>query len=322
MKKKKILLSQKINPTGMALLEGKYEVLTAPDCSTETMLSMCKDVHAIILRTTSAVDRKVIEAAENLEIISRTGAGVDNVDIEAATERKILVCNLPRANNLSVCEHAISLIMTCAKQLEYMEEEVRHGNWKARNAGTPVEIEGKVLGIIGMGHIGSLVAKKCHDGLGMKILAYDPYVVKKFKDCDYRFCDNLEELFKESDFITLHCPNIPETKGMVTRELLFSMKPDAYIINTARGGVIDEKALIDALKENRIAGAGLDVFEKEPPDADNPLLYMQNVVVSPHSAALTREATIRMSFEAAEAVDDYFSGKIPKYIYNKNGLGL
>jgi D-3-phosphoglycerate dehydrogenase len=319
---KKILLSQKINPAGMALLEGKYEVVTAPDCSAETMLSMCGDVNAIILRTTSAVDRKVIEAAKALEIVSRTGAGVDNVDVQAATERKILVCNLPRANNLSVCEHAISLIMNCAKQIEFMQEGVRQGNWKARNAGTPVELEDKTLGVIGMGHIGSLVAKKCHDGLGMKILAYDPYVVEKFKDYDYRFCDDLATLFKEADFITLHCPNIPETKGMVTRELLFSMKPDAYIINTARGTVIDEKALIDLLTEKRIAGAGLDVFEKEPPDADNPLLHMQNVVVTPHSAALTREASIRMSFEAAKAVDDYFSGKTPEYIFNRKELGL
>lgn len=319
---KKILLSQKIHPTGLALLEKKYEVITAPDCTEETMLKLSKDVNAIILRTTSKVDRAVIENARNLEIISRTGAGVDNVDIEAASERNILVCNLPRANNLSVCEHAIALMMTCAKSLPYMQEGVRQGNWKARNAGTPVEIEGKTLGVVGMGHIGSLVAKKCHDGLGMKILAYDPYVVEKYKDYDYRFCGSLSELFAESDFITLHCPNLPETKGMVTRELLYSMKPDAYLINTARGTVVDESALIDLLKEGKIAGAGLDVFEKEPPDADNPLLQMGNVVVSPHSAALTKEATVRMSYEAAEAVDDLFSGKTPKYIYNLKDIKI
>lgn len=319
---KKILLSQKIDPTGLTLLEEKYEVVTAPDCSAETMLSLCRDVNAIILRTTSVVDRAVIEAAKNLEIISRTGAGVDNVDIQAASERKILVCNLPRANNLSVCEHAIALMMASAKQLDFLQDGVRQGNWHARNAGTSVEVEGKTLGIVGMGHIGSLVAKKCHDGLGMKILAYDPYVVEKFKSYDYRFCSNLEELFKESDFITLHCPNIQETKGMVTRELLFSMKPGAVLINTARGAVVDEKALIDVLKEKRIAAAGLDVFEKEPPEADNPLLNMPNVIVTPHAAALTKEAKIRMSYEAAKAVDDYFSGKMPEDIYNRKELGL
>lgn len=313
---KKILLSQAIHPSGMSLLEGKFEVITAPDCTAETMLKLSKDVDAIILRTTSEVNRQVIENAKKLEIISRTGAGVDNVDVAAASERNILVCNLPRANNLSVCEHAIALMMTCSKQLPYMQEGVRQGNWKARNAGTPVEVEGKTLGIVGMGHIGSLVAKKCHDGLGMKILAYDPYVVEKYKDYDYRFCSSLEELFAESDFITIHCPNLPETKGMVTRKLLFSMKPDAFLINTARGTVVDEQALCDLLWEGRIAGAGLDVFEKEPPDLSNPLLHMDNVVVSPHSAALTKEASVRMSYEAAEAVVDYFSGVTPKYIYN------
>ena len=319
---KKILLSQKINPAGMALLENKYEVITAPDCSAETMLSLSKDVNAIILRTTSKVDREVIEKAQNLEIISRTGAGVDNVDITAASKRKIIVCNLPRANNLSVCEHAISLMMMCAKSIQSMQNGVRQGNWKVRNIGTPVEIEGKTLGIVGMGHIGSLVAKKCHDGLGMKINAYDPYVVEKYKDYDYHFSNTLEELFAESDFVTLHCPNLPETKGMVTRELLFSMKSGACLINTARGTVVDEGALIDLLKEKRIAAAGLDVFEQEPPEAGNPLLNMENVVVTPHSAALTKEASIRMSYEAAKAVDDYFSGKLPEYIYNKADLGI
>jgi len=319
---KKILLSQKIHPAGMQVIENKYEVITAPDCSEETLLSLSKDVNAIILRTTSKVTRKVIENAKNLEIISRTGAGVDNVDVAAASERKILVCNLPRANSLSVCEHAITLMMTCAKSIQQMQNGVRQGNWKARNAGTMVEIEGKTLGIVGMGHIGSLVAKKCHDGLGMKIIAYDPYVADKFKGYDYHFCSSLKELFMEADFITLHCPNLPETKGMITRELLYSMKPSAFLINTARGTVVDEKALIDVLKEKRIAGAGLDVFEEEPPKLDNPLLDMENVIVTPHSAALTKEASVRMAVEAVQAVDDYFSGRMPTYIYNRAVLGL
>ncbi len=319
---KKILLSQKITDAGMAVIENKYDVVIAPDCSKETMLALSKDAHAIILRTTSIVDSEVIENAQNLEIISRTGAGVDNVDINAASKKGILVCNLPRANSLSVCEHAISLMMACAKQLPFMQEGVRQGNWKARNAGTPVEVEGKTLGVVGMGHIGSTVAKKCSGSLGMKIKAYDPYVKNKFVDTDYAFCDDLKTLFEECDFITLHCPNIPETKGMVTRELLYAMKPGAYIINTARGGVIDEQALVDVLNEKRIAGAGLDVFEKEPVDTDHPLLHMVNVIVSPHSAALTKEATLRMAVEAAQAVDDFFSGRTPQYIYNRQPLGL
>lgn len=317
---KKILLSQEIHPFGRKLLDDKFEVVTAPDCTIETMLNLSKDVNAIILRTTSKVTREVIEKARILEIISRTGAGVDNVDVQAATEKGIYVCNLPAVNNLSVCEHAISLMMTLAKQLPYMDKAVRSGNWKARNANTSVELEGKILGIIGMGNIGSIVARKCHQGLGMKILASDPYVKEKFKDYDYKFCDSLDGLFREADFISIHCPNLAETKGMVTRELLFSMKPEAYLINTARGGVIDEEALIQVLSQKRIAGAGLDVFEKEPPDPDNPLLKMDNVVLSPHAAALTKEASIKMSVEAAQAVVDFFEGIQPKYIYNLKSL--
>jgi D-3-phosphoglycerate dehydrogenase len=208
------------------------------------------------------------------------------------------------------------MIMHLAKQLSFMDRAVRDGNWKARNSNLSVELEGKVLGIVGMGNIGALVAKKCHDGFGMKILAYDPYVKERFKDYDYEFTDTLERLFKESDFITLHCPDTPQTKGMITRDLIYSMKTTAYLINAARGGVIDEQALIDALKEKRIAGAGLDVFQEEPPAPDNELLKLDNVILSPHSAALTKEATIRMSAEAAQAVVDYFEGRQPKYIYN------
>jgi D-3-phosphoglycerate dehydrogenase len=316
----KVLLSEEIHPEGKKILEGRFEVLVAPDRSEQTLISMVKDVDAIILRTTSKITRKVIENAPKLKIISRTGAGVDNVDVEAATERGILVCNLPAVNNISVCEHVIALIMHLAKQLSFMDKAVRTGNWKARNSNVSVELEGKVLGIVGMGNIGALVAKKCHDGLGMKILAYDPYVKEKFKDYDYEFTDSLERLFKEADFITLHSPKTPETKGMITRELIYSMKPTAYLINAARGGIVDEQALIDALKEKRIAGAGLDVFQQEPPPSDNELLRLDNVILTPHSAALTKEATIRMAVEAAKAVVDYFEGRRPKYIFNINEL--
>jgi len=313
---KKVLLSEEIHPEGRKLLEGKFEIVTAPDTSQQTLISMVKDVDAIILRTRSKITREVIENALHLKIISRTGAGVDNIDVNTATEKGILVCNLPAVNNLSVAEHTIAMILNLAKQLSLMDKAVRNGNWGARNSNISVEIEGKVLGIIGMGNIGSLVAKKCHDGLGMKIVAYDPYVKEKFRDYDYKFVDTLEELFKESDFITLHCPDIPETKGMITRELIYSMKPTAYLINAARGTVIDEQALIEALKEKRIAGAGLDVFQQEPPLSDNELLRLENVILSPHSAALTKEATVRMAVEAVQAVIDYFEGRQPKYIYN------
>ena len=317
----KILLSQEIHPEGRKILEGRYDIVLPPDTSQAALAAAAREAEGIILRTTSSVAREVIAAAPKLKIISRTGAGVDNVDIAAATERGILVCNLPAVNNLSVAEHAVAMMMSLAKDLPAMDRAVRGAAWKQRNAGRAVELEGKILGIVGMGNIGSLVAKKCRLGLGMRILGYDPYAAEKFAGEDYEFTDSLERLFAESDVVTLHCPNIPETRGMVNRNLLFSMKKDAFFINCARGEVVDEAALVDLMKKMRIAGAGIDVFAVEPPAAGNALLGLDNVILSPHSAALTREATVRMSTEAARAVDDFFSGRRPKYIYNAKDLG-
>jgi len=313
----KVLLSQEIHPKGRELLEEKFEVITAPDISEKTLINIVKDIDAIILRTASKITKKVIDNAPNLKIISRTGAGVDNVDISAASERGILVCNLPGVNNVSVAEHAVAMIMHLAKQLGRMDSAVRNGNWNIRNQNLSVEIEGKTLGVVGMGKIGSLVAKMC-SALNMKILAYDPYVNEELKKY-YEFT-SLKKIFEESDFITLHCPNTPKTKGMITESLLYSMKPSSYIINTSRGDVIDEKSLIKILKEKRIAGAGIDVFHKEPIDLNNELLKLDNVVLSPHSAAMTKEATIKMAVGAARAVIDFFEGMTPKHVYNVNEL--
>ncbi|MDR1932809.1 MAG: hydroxyacid dehydrogenase [Spirochaetales bacterium] len=318
----KLLLSQDIHPEGRKMLEGSFDIIIPADTSQEALLRAAAGAEGIILRTTSGVTREVIAAAPKLKIISRTGAGVDNVDVAAATERGILVCNLPAVNNLSVAEHTIAMILSLAKDLPAMDRAVRSGAWKQRNAGRAVELEGKSLGVVGMGNIGSLVARKCALGLGMKILAYDPYAADKFKGEDYVFVPALEKLFAEADFVTLHCPNIPETKGMVTGKLLSSMKAGAWIVNCARGGVVDEGALYDVLKEKRIAGAALDVFSAEPPPPDSPLLSLENLIVSPHAAALTKEATIRMSTQAAAAVLDFFSGRRPRYVYNAKDLGL
>jgi D-3-phosphoglycerate dehydrogenase len=318
----KILLSQEIHPQGRKILEGRFDILLPPDTSQEALAGAVREAEGIILRTTSSVTRDVIAAAPKLKIISRTGAGVDNVDVSAATARGILVCNLPAVNNLSVAEHTIAMILSLAKDLSAMDRAVRGGAWKERNAGRAVELEGKTLGVVGMGNIGSLVARKCRLGLGMKILAYDPCTADKFGGGDYEFVPGPEKLFAEADFVTLHCPNTPETKGMISRRLLFSMKNSAWIINCARGGIVDEAALFDALREKRIAGAALDVFSVEPPPLDDGLLKLENVILSPHSAALTQEAAIRMSTEAAAAVADFFSGLRPKYVYNAKELGL
>ena len=317
-----LLLSQDIHAEGRKLIEGKFDIFLPEDTSQEALLRAVGRAEGMILRTTSSVTAEVVAAAPKLKIISRTGAGVDNVDVEAATGRGILVCNLPAVNHVSVAEHTVAMLLCLAKDLFGMDKAVRGGSWKQRNAGRAVELAGKTLGIVGMGNIGSLVARSCRLGLGMKILAYDPYVADKFKGEDYEFVSTLDSLFAQADFVTLHCPNIPETKGMIRRELLASMKKSASLINCARGGVVDEKALFDVLKDKKIAGAAIDVFSAEPLPLDSPLLGLENVILSPHSAGMTQEATIRMSTEAAAAVVDFFSGKRPKYIYNAKALGL
>lgn len=311
----KVLLSQEIHPSAKKLLEEKFEVVTAPDTTQETLIEMVKDVDAIILRTTSKITKEVIDNAPKLKIISRTGAGVDNIDLKAAAERGIIVCNQPGVNNVSVAEHAVAMILHLAKQLSKMDAAARNGNWGIRNKNLAIEVNEKALGVVGMGKIGSRVAKMC-SALGMKILAYDPYVSEELKQ-QYEFT-TLERLFKESDFVTLHCPNTPETKGMITEALLYSMKPTSYLVNTSRGDVVDEAALIKVLKEKRIAGAGIDVFHQEPVSLDNELLKLDNVILSPHSAAMTREATINVAIGAVNAVIDFFEGRTPKYIYQAN----
>ncbi|MBE0479034.1 hydroxyacid dehydrogenase [Candidatus Aerophobetes bacterium] len=318
---KKILLPQPIHDAGMKLLKGKAETVVAPDTSNQTLQKLVKDAHAIILRTRPCVDEDLISHARNLIIISRTGAGVDNVDIEAATKRGILVCNLPGVNALSVAEHTVAFILTLAKELKFMDDSMRKENWEVRNRYEATDLEGKVLGLVGVGKIGSRVAKMCQNAFNMQVIGYDPFVAKNSKIKDgVKFYDKIDEVFTRADFVSIHVAGTPETHGLVRENLLSKMKKDAYFINTSRGEVVDEKALIKALKERKIKGAALDVFSKEPPSKDNPLLKMENVILSPHSASLTRECAVRLAEGACEAVLDIFSGRLPENVYNKKQL--
>lgn len=319
--KPRILLSEDINPAGKKLLEGKFELIIAPDTSKETAMKLVQDVEGVILRATTRFDADVIAAASKLKVIARTGVGVDNVDIKAASERGILVCNFPGMNDLTVAEHTIVLIMGLAKKVAYMHHAVKTGNWAERFSPDLTEVEGKTLGVIGLGRIGRLVAKKCRDGLGMNILAYDPYVTDR-NDFEISFTDHIEDLFRKSDFVTIHVPNLPGTKGLVSSDLLGMMKQTAFLVNTSRGEVIDEPALIQALKSNQIKGAALDVFSEEPLPENHPLMFLDNVLLSPHCAGSTWESNVRIAIGAAQAVLDVLEGRRPdeKYIYNKKEL--
>ncbi|MCK4447475.1 MAG: hydroxyacid dehydrogenase [Candidatus Marinimicrobia bacterium] len=316
---KKVLLSKPIDPAGMKVLKDKVEPVILSNFNVETIKKMVADVEGIILRTNIKVTREIIESAPYLKIISRTGAGVDNIEVAAATEKGILVCNTPGVNSIPVAEQALALMLNVAKQLKTMDKAVHNANWKIRYTSKAVDIEGKTLGLVGMGHIGSLLAKKCRLAFNMKVIAYDPYV-KQAEGVE--LCSSLDQLFSQSDFISIHVPYTEETHHLVDVRLLGLMKPDSCLINTSRGSIVDEKALIEALKNKSIAGAGLDVFEKEPPSPDNLLLKFDNVITTPHSSALSRECVMKVAMTAAQAIVDYLEGRQPKYIYNKNVLQL
>ena len=316
---KKVLLSQAINPAGMNVLKNKVYPIILTDSSMENIKKMVVDVEGIILRTNIKITREIIESAPKLKIISRTGAGVDNIDIAAATEKGILVCHAPGVNSVSVAEHALALMMALAKNLKITDQSVHEGNWKVRYASKGIDFDGRTLGLVGLGNIGSLLAQKCRLAFNMKIIAYDPYV----KEAEgVKLYSSLDQIFIQSDFISIHVPYTKETHHLVNARLLSLMKSDSYLINTSRGAVVDEKALVEVLQNDLIAGAGVDVFEKEPPEMNNPLFQFANVITTPHSAGLNRDSERKLAIEAAQTVIDFLEGRQPKHIYNRNELLL
>ena len=314
---RRVLLSKEISRPAMAALEQNATVSILSTPTEEALKEAVAEVEAVILRTNVQFTREAIAAARKLKLISRTGVGVDNVDVPAATERGIMVCNTPGINTNSVAEHTVTLILALSKRISVMDRAVREGNWMVRDAQTTVDVEGKTLGLLGVGAIGSAVARKCRLGFDMKIIAFDPYVAE-MEGVEFR--PSPDDVFREADVVSIHVPSTDSTHHLVDRRMLSLMKPGAYIINTARGSIVDEAALKDALRDGRIAGAGLDVFEVEPPEADNPLLRLDSVIVTPHAAALTQECEAKVALAAVQAVLDYFSGRPPRNVVNKDLL--
>ena len=313
---KRVLLCQEIHPEGRLVLEGKTEVVVAPDAREETVRSIISDFHGVIVRSATRLGEQTIDAARNLEVIGRTGAGVDNIDVEAATRRGIPVCHTPEANYSSVVEHVLALILALAKQLPLVDQAVRQGRFGVRYEYRAVDVAGKTAGVVGLGRIGREVARRCVAALGMKVIAYDPYVEPQGIDESVELVSDLASVVQRGDFVTLHVPYADETHHLIDAELIGKMRPSSYLINTSRGAVVDQAALVLALSQNRIAGAGLDVFDREPPEADNPLLSLPNVILTPHSAALTKECVARMATDAAQGVLDVLQGRKPRYVFN------
>jgi D-3-phosphoglycerate dehydrogenase len=248
---------------------------------------------------------------------------VDNVDVEAATKRGILVLHTPDANTVTVAEHTVAFIGALTKYLLFLDDETRQGKFKtARRLYLPVDLDGKTLGIIGYGRIGKQVAKKCMGAFNMKVIIYDPYIKDDVLAPGVIRYAKEEDVYKEADVLSIHCPMTPETKHHIDEKLLSLMKPSAFLVNTARGNMVDEVYVAKMLDEGRLAGAGFDVLANEPPIDGEVFLKNPKTIVSPHTAALTNECTVRVACEAASGIVDYLEGRQPKSIFNRKGLGL
>ncbi len=320
MAKGKILMSQPIHEAGIKLITDQgYVARVAQDFTEGTLIKEVQDADGFLVRT-AEIPASVINAGKQLRVIARHGVGYDNIDVKAATVRRIPVCITPRANALSVAEHVIALMLALAKRMLPFDAATRKNEWEVRNSYSAFDLDGKTLGILGMGRIGMLVCQKAKAAFSMEILAYDPLVPKEAMEQAGARVATISEILKASDFVTLHVPSMAETKGLIGTAQLKAMKRSAFLINCARGPIVDEAALVAALKDGTIAGAGLDVFDPEPPKADNPLFGLPNVVLSPHSAGLTVECVIRMATHAAQAIIDVLEGRRPEGVINPEAL--
>lgn len=325
MSSKHVLLPQPIESEAVRLLEKSgCEIVLSPDTDPITVFPLLKDVQAIILRTGLKITRELLSHADDLWIIARTGAGLDNVDLAAATEKGIIVTSNLGANTNSVVEHVLAFMLALSKQLALLDSAVRNQNFSIRYQYLSKDLRNKTLGVLGFGRIGSELGRICYQLFCMQIIAYDPYLADEAKKA-YRSWvkfTNKDDVFSKADVISIHIPLTQDTRHAVGASELALMKSEAILINTSRGPVIDESALIDTLANKKIAGAALDVFEKEPVSRDNPLLNLKNVILTPHSAALTREGVINMAVQAAKCVIDVFNGKEPPNVASRKVLSL
>ena len=311
----KIVISHPLYRDGMALLEGKAEIVITNDGDSDRILDSLIDADAYILRI-GKIDRKAIERCEKLKVITRPGVGYDSVDVQAATERGIPVVLCPAANARAVAEHKVALLLACAKNIVESVNETKAGNFGIRNRYAAVDIVDKMLVVLGFGNIGRQVAKLCA-ALDMKVGVFDPFVKRETaEEMGYVYFENMLDALAAADFVSLHMPSMPSTRGMIAAEQFKAMKPTAFFLNAARGDVVNEPALIAALKNGEIAGAGLDVLVEEPFPADHPFMTMPNVVLTPHMAAQSQETVSKLVTMAAEGTLAVLRGEKWPYVAN------
>jgi D-3-phosphoglycerate dehydrogenase len=308
-------VTEKIADTGLDLLrEAGHEVDVQTGLDAQGLLGAVPGAAALIIRSATQVTADVLAVGTDLVVVGRAGVGLDNVDVPAATARGVMVVNAPTSNILSVAEQAMGLLLAQARNIPQAHAALVEGRWE-RSKWSGVELHGKVLGVVGLGRAGSLVAQRAL-AFGMELIAFDPFVSPDRARAMGVGLRTLEELVAEADFISIHTPKTPETVGLFGKDLLAKCKPGVRIINTARGGIIDEAALAEAIRDGRVGGAGLDVFEKEPPPEDSPLLGLPQVVLTPHLGASTEEAQDKAGVTIAEQVLLALAGDFVPYAVN------
>lgn len=309
----RILVSDPLAEEGLEILKEQYEVDVRTDLREDDLVAIMGEYDALLVRSGTQVTAKVIEAGTKLRFIGRAGAGVDNIDMNAATRRGIIVANAPEGNTLAATEHTMAMMLSLARNIPQANTSLKTREWK-RSKFVGVELNEKTLGIVGLGRIGREVAKRAN-AMGMRIVGYDPFISEERAAQIGVEAMSLEELFRVSDVITVHTPLIKETRHVINKESIATMKDGVRIINCARGGIIDESALYEAVKSGKVAGAALDVFEEEPP-LQSPLLDLDQVITTPHLGASTVEAQQNVAVSIAKQCISVLSGGSARYIVN------
>ncbi|WP_238402849.1 hydroxyacid dehydrogenase [Paenibacillus mesophilus] len=310
---------------GEAILAEGADVVRTDRYDEDHLCEIARDVEAIVLRAPARITRAVIDAAPSLRVISGAGVGLDNIDVRYATEKSIPVLHAPSVNAVSTAEHAVAIIMALGKSLIPFHRQMSRGRYASRTELKTYELSGKRVGLIGFGNIAKEVAKRVKLGLNMNVSVwvrqFDPVKHAEAEEWGFDITTNMDRVFAESDFVSLHTPLTDATKGMIDRRLLDLMKPSAFLVNTARGGIVNQADLFRALTDGSIAGAGLDVFEPEPPAADSPLLSLPNVIVTPHVGGTTVETNYTTATTVARNVLRALAGERPEHVGNPSVYG-
>lgn len=311
---KKVLVSDKLSSKGIDVVKRAAQVDVKIGLDEKELIKIIPNYDALLVRSQTKVTAKIIKAADNLKIIGRAGVGVDNIDLSAATQKGIIVVNSPEGNTVAAAEHSLAMLLAMSRNIPQAYESIRQGKWE-RSKFTGTECYGKTIGIIGLGKIGKRMATYAN-ALGMKIIGYDPYVSKEYAEKSMVRLMKLDDVLKKADYLSFHIPKTKDTYHLIDRNKFKIMKNGVKIVNCARGGIIDENDLLEAVEMGKVAKAAVDVYEKEPIDPNHKFIKCDNIIITPHLGASTIEAQENVAIDVAEQVLDYFKGEQPRSAVN------